>query len=274
MRVGRTKYFAARFSALLSTPLSRHARCGKCGMRSGFVQRQFISDDLFEQWQLDGDWRRWMNEREGSRCAWCKCSLRSSVLGSAIARVIGEFTHSQPSSLKQAFLHPCSRSLGIAEINKAGDLHDVLQRSASLRYSEFGSTDPRVPSEDLRRLSYASECLDLVITSDTLEHVPDVDLALSEIHRALKRGGAHVFTVPIVAGRATRRRAMLRGGDLVHLLPPSFHGRSGTAADDLLVFHEFGFDFVSRCVDAGFEVVQVDGPNPAAFALIAYKPVV
>ena len=185
MGAGRGKYAAARWMAILSTPLARNPPCGKCGMRSGFLQRQFISDELFVQWQLDGQWRQWMNQREGCRCAWCKCSMRSSVLGAALARVIGQRTHSQPSSLKRALSARASRSLRMAEINKAGDLHDVLRRSPSLRFSDFGSVDPRVPSEDLSALSYADESLDLVITSDTLEHVPDVDRALGEIHRVL-----------------------------------------------------------------------------------------
>jgi ubiquinone/menaquinone biosynthesis C-methylase UbiE len=47
-----------------------------------------------------------------------------------------------------------------------------------------------VPSEDLCALSYADASFDLVVTSDTLEHVPDVDAALREIPRVLHEFGA------------------------------------------------------------------------------------
>ena len=130
-----------------------------------------------------------------------------------------------------------------------------------------------MPSEDLTRLSYADSSFDLVITSDTLEHVPDIDAALREIHRVIRPGAAHVFSTPVVWDRPTRQRALLRDGLPVHLLAPSYHGRPGGNKTDLLVFHEFGADFVDRCRDAGFEVELMRGAdNPALVTFVARKP--
>ena len=67
-----------------------------------------------------------------------------------------------------------------------------------LCFSEFGSTSPAVPSQDLMQLTYADASFDMVITSDTLEHVPDIDRALRETLRILKPGGMHEFSVPVV----------------------------------------------------------------------------
>lgn len=87
----------------------------------------------------------------------------------------------------------------------------------------------------------------MVITSESLEHVLDFTAVLREIHHVLRHGGFHVFTVPIVWDRArSRTRASMREGEIVHHLPPSSHGRTGIKADDLLVFHEFGRDFIAR----------------------------
>jgi ubiquinone/menaquinone biosynthesis C-methylase UbiE len=105
---------------------------------------------------------------------------------------------------------------------------------------------------------------DLVVNSDTLEHVPDFDRALAEIRRVLKPGGLHIFTVPVIWDRDSRVRASTNHDKLVHHLPPSHRGAPGPGAADLLVFHEFGQDIDARIEAAGFEYSVVrDVRNPA-----------
>lgn len=130
-----------------------------------------------------------------------------------------------------------------------------------------------MPSEDLTRLSYGDASFDIATTSDTMEHVPDVDAALREVLRILKPGGAYVFSIPVVWDRATRQRAVLRDGRLEHLLPPSHHGAAGDGRHDMLVFHEFGADVVERCRAAGFELELLrSDDNPALVTFIARRP--
>lgn len=262
-----------RLGAMAATPFSKHEPCGKCGMKGGFLPRAVLWPALIEQWALTPQWAHWMDLREGARCPWCKCKLRSSQLAHALVQVINRKTSGQALSLNSACQSEKAQALRIAEINAAGSLHSALRRCQGVRYSEFGSTNPAVPAEDLTKLSYADASLDLVITSDTLEHVPDVDLALREILRVLVPGGAHVFTVPIVAGRPTRRRAELRNGQMTHLLPPSYHGGPQDSGGDLLVFNEFGDDFIARCAAAGFLMESItDKTNPTLVVLVATKP--
>jgi SAM-dependent methyltransferase len=122
-------------------------------------------------------------------------------------------------------------------------------------------------------LSYRDSIFDIVLTSETLEHLPDVGRALREIHRVLKLGGFHVFTTPVVWDRPqTRQRARIENGNVIHLLPPSYHRSAATRTSDLLVFNEFGADFVSRCEQAGFDVRLLrDGRNPALVTFLARK---
>ena len=60
--------------------------------------------------------------------------------------------------------------------------------------------------------------------------------------------------------------------------PVGYHGRlldgrTGIKADDLLVFHDFGRDFIGRCKTAGFETEVLHHPqNPALPSLRTRKP--
>ncbi|MFO0908602.1 MAG: class I SAM-dependent methyltransferase [Isosphaeraceae bacterium] len=66
-------------------------------------------------------------------------------------------------------------------------------------------------SESLEALTYAAGSFDLILTSETLEHVPDLARALCELRRVLVPGGRHVFTIPVLPNVArTFARATLQ----------------------------------------------------------------
>lgn len=247
--------------------------CGACGFPGRPLPRQVLWPELIAQWELTPQWAAWMDDREGSRCARCGATRRGSQLAQAVVAEINRVTGMQARSLRAATADRRCRRVAIAEINSAANLHKYLSRCAGLRYSEYGSTDPSVPSEDLTRLSYPDASFDIAITSDTMEHVPDVDAAFREVRRVLKPGAAYVFSIPVVWDRATRARAVLRNGELVHLLPPSHHGAAGDGRNDMLVFHEFGSDVVERCRAAGFDVELLrSDDNPALVTFVARRP--
>lgn len=82
-------------------------------------------------------------------------------------------------------LHACDISQGMV---------DACTRNAE----ELGLTVHARQSE-LERLCYGDEEFDMVIGHAILHHIPDVDGALSEIHRVLKPGG-----ICMIAGEPTR----------------------------------------------------------------------
>ncbi len=262
-----------RAREIVGSRLQGGTACGTCGFTGQPLHRDVLWPELVAQWELDPNWARWMDEREGSRCAWCGSSLRSAQLAAAIVTTVNTMTGAAATRLSDLFRDSRTRSLAIAEINSAGNLHRYLARCPGLRHSEFGSTTAAVPSEDLMRLSYTDATFGLVVTSDTLEHVPDIDQALRETFRVLTPGGSHVFSVPVIWDRATRRRARLRGDVLEHLLPPSYHGAPGQGKSDFLVFHEFGADLPERCASVGYEVRLLRHPtNPAVVTFMARRP--
>lgn len=89
---------------------------------------------------------------------------------------------------------------------------------------------------DLQDIAMPDSSIDVLLTPHVLEHVPDTDRALNEIHRVLAPGGCVYLQVPLQQGLTTRPTE------------PEFHG------DDTPVHFRFGWDLTDRLVAAGFEV--------------------
>lgn len=112
-------------------------------------------------------------------------------------------------------------------------------------------------------MSFEDPSIDIMIHSDTLEHVPDSRAALKESGRVLKPGGRLFYTVPIVVGRLTRTR---RG------LPASYHGKPESPRADYTVQTEYGADFWCEIFEAGFrEVALTSLIFPASVAISVNK---
>jgi SAM-dependent methyltransferase len=187
---------------------------------------------------------------------------------------------SPPMSLRMWAKHPNTQPLRVAELNRIDGVHQALANLPNLSFSDFqpnvqrGSYADGVRNEDLVALTYPDASFDLVLTSETLEHVPDLAAALGEIFRVLVPGGRHVFTVPILPGVAKTFARAVRDpyGNIHHLATPISHpgGDSGYP-----VFTEFGADLPEILREAGFEVDVRFGPtteDDLAQVFICRKP--
>jgi len=118
--------------------------------------------------------------------------------------------------------------------------------------------------ENVESLTFPDQSFDIFITQDVMEHVFHPDVALREINRVLKPGGAHVFTAPKHKGllESVRRADLNSDGTINYLLEAQYHGNpqgDGRA----LVTWDYGYDFeqlMSRwCLGARIEtLVTVD----------------
>jgi SAM-dependent methyltransferase len=117
---------------------------------------------------------------------------------------------------------------------------------------ESGTEVNGIRHEDVERLSFAPDSLDLVVSNDVLEHVNDPWSAIKEIVRVLRKAGELLLTIPFFSGnRHNVRRAQMVDGTLQHLLPPVYHGNP-VSSDGSLVFTEFGWEVVEQLRQAGF----------------------
>ena len=226
------------------------AVCQICG-QAEFHHADVLWPDLVADWALTPEEAAYINAQQGTCCAHCGGNLRSQALARAILTVAG--ATGPFSRLPEEIGERVPATL---EINEAGTLTPYLSRFPGYRFGAY-------PACDLEALPFADASFDLIVHSDTLEHVPNPGRALAECRRVLTPGGALAFTVPIIVGRLSRSRAGL---------PPSFHGHPGCSQPDYLVHTEFGADVWAHVLAAGFASCHlVAFRYPAGLALIARR---
>src|SRR5574340_416278 len=209
--------------------------CIVCG------EREFAAQDVL--WpELVTDWELWpievdyVNRQQGFHCVSCRNNLRSMALADAILTA-----YSFPGTLAQFVESKTARTLRVLEINEAGGLTPTLSRLPKhqlVRYPEY----------DMTNLAFGSSSFDLVVHSDTLEHVPNPVNGLAECRRVITESGRCIFTVPVIAGRLTRSRAGLKN---------SYHGTSDRERNDYAVQTEFGADMWKYPIEAGFSSIRI-----------------
>lgn len=225
-------------------------RCLACGGTS-FVDQEVLWDDLAAAWELAGPERAYIDRQQGTHCTACGSNLRSGALAGALLAAIGG-----SGTLSDLVEDAAVQHFDLLEINEAGSLSPFLQRLPGHRLASY-------PDVDMQRMPYANGTFDVVVHSDTLEHVPDPIRALSECCRVLRPSGVLCFTVPIIIGRQTRDCADR---------PPSFHGSEATENGDFRVQTEFGADAWTFVMRAGFSTVTMSTLEfPAALAVTAWK---
>ncbi|MGV1867583.1 MULTISPECIES: class I SAM-dependent methyltransferase [unclassified Rhizobium] len=228
----------------------RKISCSVCGEKE-FRFSPCLWDGLVDEWQISPEERHYIDRQQGEQCAACGSNLRSIALADALRN-----TFSTDQTLNLFLTTSPALDLTVLEINEAGALHRQLALLPGHVFAEY-------PDIDMHALPYAAGTFDVVIHSDTLEHVQNPVHALGECRRVLKPGGALCFTVPIIIGRMTRTRDGLR---------PSYHGDPTKSASDYLVHTEYGADAWTHLIQAGFSQIRmfcVEYPSAISFAAIA-----
>lgn len=224
--------------------------CGICGGTS-FKKHRVLWEALINEWQISQAETDYIDRQQGETCNLCGANLRSIALANAVRTFLGTNALLQEISTSEL-----GKSTSILEINEAGMLTPFLK---SFDRYVFGA----YPEVDMHAIPYADDIFDLVIHSDTLEHIKNPIHALTECRRVLKPGGALCFTVPVIVGRLSRNRDGL---------PKSYHGSPGVMQEDFVVHTEFGADTWAYVMEAGFTNISIHSVGyPAAIAFLARK---
>lgn len=213
--------------------------------------------------------------REGYRCRTCKASLRYRGQADALlrtyarhgARTLGELA-SEPEFAQLSFWEP--GVLGPFRVHFAAMPRYVM--------SDFwpdvppGGERDGVRCEDLMALTFEPEVFDLVLTSDIFEHVRKPYVGFAEVHRVLRPGGRHIFSIPVQEPwrAATVERVDVSGPEDVHVLEPRYHLGPGNSQH--IVYNDFGRDLVEGLAGVGFdtEVIRFESSSAEASRLLTF----
>jgi SAM-dependent methyltransferase len=232
-------------------------------------RRRVVPPRLQKLWGLSPQLAGALARKESGDCSHCGAKLRGRRLAEIVLSLYPVGDPPAPArSLAHWAIEPEIQALRVAEINRIDGLHEQLARLPKFSGSDYypgvepGSNVNGVRSEDLTRLTYPDASLDLVLTSETLEHVPDLSAALAEIRRILVPGGRHIFTIPLLPGvpRTFARSVIRPDGSTKDLAPRICHPGGDVGYP---VFTEFGADLADVLELAGFALDVFFGPNRA-----------
>lgn len=186
---------------------------------------------------------------EGIRCIRCGANRRYEML----AEYLRDYYREKLESMVVMELDPESPLMPILDRARRyiRTLYDPERKAGDL-------VEGGVRNEDITRLSLGDSEVDLLVSSDVLEHVDDLGKAFRETARVLRPGGSHIFTVPY--SDRTRRRAFVRGDQIEFLAPPQYH-LDPLNPDGVLVFWNIGRDLAEWGPEYGLKIEIAKGPE-------------
>jgi SAM-dependent methyltransferase len=152
--------------------------------------------------------------------------------------------------------------LGCGDGRLTGELDAAQLTAADVSAVALARARRRVPRASIVQLEpdaplpLEDSSFDLVLCAETLEHVRDVQLILSEARRVLRPGGELALTTP-AHGRLTGL-AILAGGFERRFDPLSPHVRFLTAGSLRRLLRELGFELSSLRRRAGTLLVRAN----------------
>jgi len=151
--------------------------------------------------------------------------------------------------------------IGIYNAESKGAVHNILSRMKNYTCSEYfgdnytsGDQVNGILHEDLQNLSFKSNSFDVVLSTEVFEHIRDAYRAFKEVHRVLKTGGRHIFTVPFDAGvfRDSVKALVDESGQIQYLAEPEYHTDLLRPNEGILVYRIFSLEMMVKLSELGF----------------------
>jgi SAM-dependent methyltransferase len=162
--------------------------------------------------------------RNHAVCMGCGSCSRHRHLALTLLRA---FSNIPLASLSDFRRHP---EIRILNTSTQGPLAEALGNAENIIHSEYiddakpGEIRNQIMNQDLQNLSFSNDSLDVILSEDVLEHIPDIEKAFREIHRVLKPCGVHIFTIPYQFDKKSRPLFELKGGKPRLFEPIEYHG--------------------------------------------------
>jgi SAM-dependent methyltransferase len=117
-----------------------------------------------------------------------------------------------------------------------------------------GAIDPRgIRNEDATSLTFEDASIDIILSFDVFEHIPNFKAAFSECFRVLSKNGRMLFSVPFAENSEENitRAVVQDDGSIQHLLPAEYHG-DPVGTGGILCYHNYGWEMLNILLDIGF----------------------
>jgi SAM-dependent methyltransferase len=213
--------------------------------------------------------------RETYKCSHCQASIRYRAQAEVVLEYFG---NRSVRSIAELVDRRWFRSLAIYEPGFIGPFRRHFRRLPRYTQSRFEperakgeELAPGIENQDLMDLTFPEAQFDLVISSDIFEHVRKPYKAFSEVHRVLKKGGMHIFSIPFSRGRAvTVYPVDTSGPEDVFIEPPRYHGSQSTGQS--LVYTDFGLDMLGELDRIGLptELHEIEMPHASLPSVITF----
>lgn len=190
------------------------------------------------------------NYRERAVCSECGLNNRQRYVSNYLKSLIKDFDNIEEKTI-YCYEQVTSFYEYVKSLNKNYNFN--LIGSEYLGYDKKpGEVINGLRHEDALNLSFQDESIDIIVSNDVYEHVPDIEKAMQEAYRVLKKGGKLIFSIPFYASEnKTKKRAELRNGEIQHIMPNQYHGNP-VSEEGSLVFYDFGWDLMDICKRVGF----------------------
>ncbi len=76
------------------------------------------------------------------------------------------------------------------------NIKDISSTRYGIDEHSYSTADHTVRQGDARNLPFGADSMDLITMLDVLEHIPESDAALREVHRVIRKDGLFLLTVP------------------------------------------------------------------------------
>lgn len=239
------------------------------GNKRNLVENLISADNIHkEKWEVIGycqccnkesrfllDWKasegKILNFRERLVCEHCALNTRQRFMAKYLMKVIENFKDEGTIYCYEYvtnFYQFLEKNLKDTNITLTGSEYFGYDKKP-------GEIINNIPHEDALNLSFQNESIDIIISNDVYEHVPDINKAIQEAYRVLKPKGKLVFTVPFYSQQnEIKQRAIMEDGKIINFMREQYHGNP-ISEKGSLVFNDFGWNLLELFRKIGFKDV-------------------